>query len=249
METERVGLCGPIHDKNPDREAVRGGTTPSSVVLGARRVPIHRPRVQAMDGSGEVELETFRVVSNPDLLEEVAVERMLAGLATRRYKPLGERAGRCQLHKRRNVKNHLPRAEQSRIDQRLAAAFAHPDPDQGLANARSLAAEIEHRWPDAAGSIGEGLEEMFTVRRLGVDGALFRTLWSTNPIESMISIARDTSRNVKTVARRGHTTPLGGSREAGRRTPVSTSQRPPRHSGPRRSAPKSSRNRHRHLRH
>lgn len=111
----------------------------------------------------------------------------------------GEQAliGRCQVHKRRNLRDHLPKADQSRIDARLAAAFNHPDPDQGLANARALATEVERSWPDAASSIREGLEEMFTVRRLGVDGALFRTLRSTNCIESMISIARDTSRNVK----------------------------------------------------
>ncbi|NIA26353.1 MAG: hypothetical protein GWP04_12475 [Gammaproteobacteria bacterium] len=38
---------------------------------------------------------------------------------------------------------------------------------------------------------------MFTVRRLGVTGSLLRTLMSTNPIESMISIARTTTSNVK----------------------------------------------------
>jgi transposase-like protein len=105
--------------------------------------------------------------------------------------------GRCQLHKRRNVKDHLPASQQSGVDQRLGAAFMHPDPDEGLARARALATEVAQRWPDAAGSIREGLEEMFTVRRLGVDGTLLRTLMSTNPCESMISIARDTSRNVK----------------------------------------------------
>ena len=104
---------------------------------------------------------------------------------------------RCQLHKRRNVTAHLPKAEQGWVDKRLNEAFCHPDPDQGLANAKRLATEVATSWPDAAGSIREGLEEMFTIRRLGVDGALFRTLRSTNPIESMISIARDTSRNVK----------------------------------------------------
>ena len=38
---------------------------------------------------------------------------------------------------------------------------------------------------------------MFTVRRLGVDGRLARTLTNTNAIESMISVARTTMRNVK----------------------------------------------------
>lgn len=94
-------------------------------------------------------------------------------------------------------RDHLPKTEQVRIDKRLAAAFNHPDPDQGLANAKTLATEVGRSWPDAAGSMREGLAEMFTVRRLGVDGTLLRTLMSTNPIESMISIARTTSGNVK----------------------------------------------------
>ena len=104
---------------------------------------------------------------------------------------------RCQIHKQRNVEGHLPDKERSRVRRRLGEAFTQPDPDQGLANARRLAAELDKTYPDAAGSIREGLEEMFTVRRLGVTGTLLRTLKSTNPIESMISIARTTTGNVK----------------------------------------------------
>ncbi len=63
--------------------------------------------------------------------------------------------------------------------------------------ARRLATELEGTFPDAAASIREGLPEMFTVRRLGVTGTLLRTLMSTNPVESMISIARTTTANVK----------------------------------------------------
>jgi len=60
-----------------------------------------------------------------------------------------------------------------------------------------LAAQLEARWPDAAASLREGLEDMFTVRRLGVGGRLAASLTNTNCIESMISIARDTTKNVK----------------------------------------------------
>jgi putative transposase len=104
---------------------------------------------------------------------------------------------RCTLHKRRNVADHLPEAERGWVDQRLARAFNHSDPDAGLRQARDLARQLETRWPDATASLREGLEEMFTVRRLGVGERLARTLTSTNPIESMISIARATTRNVK----------------------------------------------------
>jgi putative transposase len=66
-----------------------------------------------------------------------------------------------------------------------------------LRKARLLAAELDKTQPDAAGSLREGLEDMFTVRRLGIDGTLARTLTCTNMIESMISIAATTCRNVK----------------------------------------------------
>jgi len=60
-----------------------------------------------------------------------------------------------------------------------------------------LAGELERSHPGAAASLREGLEETLTLQRLGIDGQLWRTLSSTNPIESMIAIGRRTSRNVK----------------------------------------------------
>jgi putative transposase len=91
----------------------------------------------------------------------------------------------------------LPEVERSRVDAKLARAFADPDPDAGLRAARELARALQARHPGAAASLREGLEEMFTVRRLGVSDRLAQTLASTNPVESMISIARTTIRNVK----------------------------------------------------
>ena len=103
---------------------------------------------------------------------------------------------RCTLHKRRNVADHLPDKEQAWVDAKLVKAFAHPDPDTGLSNAKRLAAQLDKSYPSAASSLREGLEEMFTVARLGIDGRLAKTLTTSNPIESMISIARTTNRNV-----------------------------------------------------
>ena len=96
-----------------------------------------------------------------------------------------------------NVKGHLPARARDGVDARLRGAFADPDPTSGLAKAKRLAAELDKSHPDAAGSLREGLEDMFTVRRLSIDGTLARTLVCTNMIESMISICRSTSRNVK----------------------------------------------------
>jgi transposase-like protein len=104
---------------------------------------------------------------------------------------------RCTLHKRRNVKDHLPKELGATVDRRLAVTFAQPDAAKGLEAARRLARELESDHPDAAASLREGLEEMFTVRRLGITGTLAKTLTSTNCIESMISVAQTTIGRVK----------------------------------------------------
>jgi putative transposase len=103
---------------------------------------------------------------------------------------------RCTLHKRRNVADHLPDKDKAWVDAKLVKAFGHPHPDQGLCNAKHLAAQLDKTHPGAAALLREGLDEMFTVARLGIDGRLAKTLTTSNPIESMISIARTTNRNV-----------------------------------------------------
>jgi len=60
-----------------------------------------------------------------------------------------------------------------------------------------LAAELDRSHPGAAASLREGMKETLTVTRLGVRGALKKTLASTNPCESMIDTVKRTSRNVK----------------------------------------------------
>ncbi len=104
---------------------------------------------------------------------------------------------RCILHKRRNVKGYLPKELGSKIDWRLAQAFANPNPEKGLDQAKRIAGELKTDHPDAAASLREGLDEMFTVRRLGINGPLAITLTNTNCIESMISVGRHTMGNVK----------------------------------------------------
>lgn len=110
---------------------------------------------------------------------------------------------RCTLHKRRNVADHLPEKEKAWVDAKLVKAFTDPDPELGLRNAKHLVGLLDKTHPGAAASVREGLEEMFTVSRLGIDGRLAKTLTTSNPIESMISIARTTNRNV-TRWRDGH---------------------------------------------
>ena len=285
MNEEVDALCGAWNARDVERSHERGGTTPSSVVMGGQRLPLRRPRVHAVDDNGqragEVGLTSYGIFSQGDLLNRVAVERMLAGVATRSFTragdpigakarqaatstsksavsrrfvtgtkraldellgrdlsgldaavlmidgvdfagqmcvvalvvtadgikvPVGLRLGdtenktvvtalladivdrgidfsqgllvvidgakalaagvrsvfgdlalvqRCQIHKRRNVKGHLPAKVRDIVDARLRGAFADPDPDSGLRKARRLAAELDKKHPDAAGSLRE----------------------------------------------------------------------------------------------
>ena len=102
---------------------------------------------------------------------------------------------RCQRHKERNVVDHLP--ERAWLRAKLRKAWADPDHATALSSLRALASQLAKVHPDAAGSLPEGPEETLTLTRLGMSGALKRTLCSTNPIESMISTVRRTQRNVK----------------------------------------------------
>ena len=315
-----AGIVGNKHAKlGPDRVGNWHGTTTGQVVLGARKISVERPRGRYTDG-GEVELDTWATFANEDLLRQVVVEPMLAGVATRRHvevaEPVGQVAGtavsksavsrrwvaatetamaemlkadlsgletavlmidglnvagemivvavvitadgtkvpvglllgdtentvvvkdlladlvdrglrfehgilavldgskalrkgvakvfgvkalvqRCTLHKRRNVTGYLPQARRKAIDKRLAGIFANADAAAGLRDARRLAAQLKTDHPDAAGSLLEGLEEMFTVAQLGITGALRRSLTNTNCIESMISTVRVVTARVK----------------------------------------------------
>lgn len=92
MELDRVALCGLCDTKDPDREFVRNGTL-TSVVLGGRRAPIGRPRAAATDGSAEPVLPSLAAAVSSDLLTGVAVERILAGISTRKYARANERMG------------------------------------------------------------------------------------------------------------------------------------------------------------
>ena len=323
MQAELTEAIGVKHAKigAADRVGNWHGSTKGSVVLGGRQVTAERPRGRSTTG-GEIELDTWKVFSSADLLNSLVVERMLAGVATRRHidvaEPVGEEldvrsksmsksaisrrfvaattkamgelmarnlsdldvavlmidgldvagscvvvalvittdgtkvpvglwlgdtenktvvtalladlvarglctesgvlcvidgakalaAGikkvfgeaalvqRCVLHKRRNVEGHLPKELAEVVDKRLAVIFAQPNAVKGLAAAKALAKELEADHPDAAASLREGLDDMFTVRRLGVGGTLAKTLTTTNCIESMISIAKRTTGRV-----------------------------------------------------
>jgi transposase-like protein len=322
MEEDVTTACGTRSKHNPGRAGYRHSTEAGSVTLGGRRVPVQRPRVRAVDGSGELALPSYQLFSATDMLGEMAMERMLAGLSTRRYsaglEPVGEAVQaearstsksavsrrfvkatetalaelmdrrldeldlvsimvdgvhfgehtcvvalgididgvkhplaleegatenarvvtdlivglrergldvtrpilavidgakalakaikdvfdqpvihRCQLHKIRNVEAKLPKRLREVVAKRMRAAYRADTALTGESLLRELAAELDQTHPGAAASLREGLTETHTVLRLEVPPTLARTLRSTNAIESMISICRDHSENVK----------------------------------------------------
>jgi putative transposase len=84
LEAERTALCGERYTHQEQREAVRGGHVPSSLVLGGRRVEIQRPRARGINGR-ELSLPSWQAWSTRDPLDERAFEQMVVGVSTRRY--------------------------------------------------------------------------------------------------------------------------------------------------------------------
>lgn len=104
---------------------------------------------------------------------------------------------RCRLHKQRNVLDHLPDHLHRETKAKINKAWEDNDADKALRALNHIADSFEESYPDAAGSLREGLSETLTITRLGIAPALTKTLFSTNPVESMISISRDVAHNVK----------------------------------------------------
>jgi putative transposase len=322
MEADVAAVAGPKGRHDPDRTAVRHGHGAGSVTLGGRRVAVERPRVRAVDGSGELPVPAYELFSGTEILGRMALDRMLAGLSTRRYpaglEPVGERIEavasatsksavsrrfiaqtetalaellaadlstldlvafmvdgvhfgehicvvalgididgvkhplslvegstenstlvtelivglrergldvtrpilavldgskalrravldvfdhpviqRCQLHKIRNVQDRLPGKLHSTVTAKIRRAYHAESALAAEAELTALATELDRTHPGAAASLREGMAETLTVLRLGISPTLARTLRSTNAIESMISICRDHSGNVK----------------------------------------------------
>src|SRR5215213_8427551 len=92
LTAELAAIVGPKHAKLPDRVGNWHGTTTGQVVLGSQKLTVPRPRGRLVDG-GEVELAMWECFASEDLLRQVVVERMLAGVATRRHVDVSEPVG------------------------------------------------------------------------------------------------------------------------------------------------------------
>jgi transposase-like protein len=102
---------------------------------------------------------------------------------------------RCRIHKIRNVTERLPKDRAEQVRWLMKQAFKLDAP-RGKQRLKELAKELKAQYPDAAGSVLEGLDEMFTITDLGITGELARCLATTNVIESPNSVVRRVSGRV-----------------------------------------------------
>jgi len=93
LEEEVVEVVGAKGKHDPGRTAVRHGHGSGEVTLGGRRVGVERPRVRSADGRAEVRLQTYEYFADRDPLTKAVLERMLAGVSTRRYRRTQEPVG------------------------------------------------------------------------------------------------------------------------------------------------------------
>jgi len=104
---------------------------------------------------------------------------------------------RCQIHKLRNVLDHLPERQRPWVKAILHRAYRGADAVPAKRMLHDLARRLESAHPSAAESVREGLEETLTVLTLGLAETLRRSLATTNAAESLISRTRHVNRNVK----------------------------------------------------
>jgi transposase-like protein len=103
---------------------------------------------------------------------------------------------RCQVHKKRNVQSHLPLSEQANVGLAISRAYMEFDYSKALRQLNAIADSLETRYPSAAASMREGLEDTLTVHRLGMPGLLRKTLSNTNALESANSVAASVVRRI-----------------------------------------------------
>jgi transposase-like protein len=157
---------------------VEGSTENATLVtellvdLRERGLDVTRPMLVGIDGSKALRKAVIDVLDHPVIQ-------------------------RCQLHKVRNVKDHLPQRLRSSVGRRMTDAYHADSALEAEAALLALAKELDRTHPGAAASLREGLDQTLTVLRLGVPPTLARTLRSTNCIESMISVCREHAGNVK----------------------------------------------------
>lgn len=104
---------------------------------------------------------------------------------------------RCQVHKTRNVLDHLPPSKQRSIGAQMKAAYRSHSKATARKRLLQLANHLQDEHPDAAASLREGLDETLSLKDIGLKEALERTLSTTNMLENLNGTIRRVTRNVK----------------------------------------------------
>ena len=134
MEEEVDDVVGPRGRWNAERTAVRHGHEAGGVTLGGRRVEVKRPRVRTADGESEVELSIYQHFADRDPLARVVLERMLAGVSTRRYRRTQEPVGeQVETRARSTSKSAVSRTFVERTREALGELMARQLADLRLA--------------------------------------------------------------------------------------------------------------------
>src|SRR4051794_31227297 len=177
---QMVAALGIGQDGRKTILGVRQGATENATVVGEllgdllnRRLDFTEPRLYILDGGKALHA------------------------AVKKYAGESAPIQRCQVHKRRNVLDHLTDEQRSAVAKKLNAAYALEDYVAAKQALNGLHRELMHLNPSAARSLAEGLEETLTVHRLNVPPQLRLTLASTNVIESAFSIVERVCLNVK----------------------------------------------------
>jgi putative transposase len=177
---QMVAALGIAQDGRKIILGIRQGATENATVVGellgdlvSRGLDFTEPRLYVLDGG-----KALTAAVKKHAGESAAIQR-------------------CQVHKRRNVLDHLTDEHKPAVAKRLHAAYALEDHAAAMQAVNALHRELMDINPSAARSLGEGMEETLTVHRLRVPMQLRKTLASTNVIESAFSIVEQVCKNVK----------------------------------------------------
>ncbi len=161
-----IGIDGVKHPLALVEGSTENATLVTDLLVGLRErgLDVTRPMLVGIDGSKALRKAVVDVLDHPVIQ-------------------------RCQLHKIRNVKDHLPQRLRSSVGRRMTDAYHADSALEAEAALLALAKELDHTHPGAAASLREGLHETLTVLRLGVPPTLARTLRSTNTIDVLLHAA------------------------------------------------------------
>lgn len=177
---QMVAALGVGHDGSKTILGIRQGATENATVVGEllgdlmnRGMDFTAPRLYVLDGGKALHA------------------------AVKKYAGEAAPIQRCQVHKRRNVLDHVTDEDKPEVARRLNAAYALEDYAAAKEALDGLHRELMHLNPSAARSLAEGLEETLTVHRLHVPTQLRMTMSNTNVIESAFAIVERVCLNVK----------------------------------------------------